>query len=56
MTGVSVVCGYAGPLEVGSHTAAAKPVRRGVWLREFPLGPRGPPAPPQCLVDVLDLR
>lgn len=56
VTGVSVVCGYAGPLEVGSHTAAAKPVRRGVWLREFPLGPGGPPAPPQCLVDVLDLR
>lgn len=33
VTGVSVVCGYAGPLEVGSHIAAARPVGRGVGLR-----------------------
>lgn len=54
VTGVSVACGYAGPLEVGSHTAAARPVGRGVWLREFLLGPGGPPTSPQCLANVLD--
>lgn len=51
---MSVVCGYAGPLEVGSHTAAARPVGRGVWLRELLLGAGGPHASPQGLADVLD--
>lgn len=42
VTGGSVVCGFAGPLEVGSHTAAARPVERGMWLRELSMWSRGP--------------
>lgn len=41
VTGVSAVCGYAGPQGAGSHTAAARPVGKGMWLRASPRGPRG---------------
>lgn len=41
VTGVSAVCGYAGPQGAGSHTAAARPVGKEMWLRALPPGPRG---------------
>lgn len=56
VTGVSVVYGFEGPLEVGSHTAAAKPAGRvGEWLREPPISPGSPPASWKGLADVLGL-
>ena len=40
VTEASAVCGYAGPQGAGSHTAAARPVGKGMWLTASPPGLR----------------
>lgn len=54
-TGASAVCACADPRGAGSHTAAARPVGRGMWLRASPLGPRGASASPWYLACTLGL-
>lgn len=41
VTAASAVCVYVGPQGAGSHTAAARPVGKGMWLRASLPGPWG---------------